>query len=83
MCAEIDERVNAFRDQPIEGEWPYLWLDATDVTVRQAGCIVSGAVKCSAWTSAARQRRRSGRLSCASWLVAGCAVSIPGSSPSR
>jgi len=25
LCAEIDERVNAFLDRPIEGEWPYLW----------------------------------------------------------
>ena len=41
LCAEIDERVNAFLDRPIEGEWPYLWLDATYVKVRQDGRIVS------------------------------------------
>lgn len=41
LCGEIDERVNAFLDRPIEGEWPYLWLDATYVKVRQAGRIVS------------------------------------------
>ena len=29
LCKDIDERVNAFLDRPIEGEWPYLWLDAT------------------------------------------------------
>jgi transposase-like protein len=29
LCAEIDERVKAFLGRPIEGEWPYLWLDAT------------------------------------------------------
>ena len=29
LCKEIDERVNAFLNRPIEGEWPYLWLDAT------------------------------------------------------
>jgi putative transposase len=29
LCAEIDERVNAFLDRPIEGDWPYLWIDAT------------------------------------------------------
>jgi putative transposase len=28
-CAEIDERVQTFPRRPIEGEWPYLWLDAT------------------------------------------------------
>ncbi len=41
LCAEIDEQVNAFLDRPIEGEWPYLWLDATYVKVRQDGRIVS------------------------------------------
>ena len=29
LCAEIDERVNAFLARPIEGAWPYLWIDAT------------------------------------------------------
>ena len=29
LCGEIDERVNAFLARPIEGDWPYLWLDAT------------------------------------------------------
>ncbi len=41
LCAELDERVGAFLSRPIEGEWPYLWLDATYVRVRQAGRIVS------------------------------------------
>jgi len=44
LCAEIDERVKAFLDRPIEGDWPYLWIDATYVKVRQAGRIVSVAV---------------------------------------
>ncbi len=44
LCAEIDERVNAFLKRPIEGEWPYLWIDATYVKVRQAGRIISVAV---------------------------------------
>lgn len=44
LCAELDERVGAFLSRPIEGEWPYLWLDATYVRVRQAGRIVSVAV---------------------------------------
>ena len=44
LCAEIDERVNAFLDRPIEGDWPYLWIDATYVKVREAGRIVSVAV---------------------------------------
>jgi transposase-like protein len=44
LCEEIDERVNAFLTRPIEGSWPYLWIDATYVKVRQAGRIVSVAV---------------------------------------
>ncbi|MDP2334784.1 MAG: IS256 family transposase, partial [Reyranella sp.] len=44
LCEEIDERVHAFLDRPIEGDWPYLWVDATYVKVRQAGRIVSVAV---------------------------------------
>ena len=44
LCEEIDERVHAFLDRPIEGDWPYLWIDATYVKTRQAGRIVSVAV---------------------------------------
>jgi transposase-like protein len=44
LCGEIDERVNAFLNRPLEGNWPYLWLDATYVKVRQNGRIVSVAV---------------------------------------
>jgi transposase-like protein len=41
LCAELDEqRVGAFLSRPFEGEWPYLWLDATYVRVRQAVRIV-------------------------------------------
>jgi putative transposase len=44
LCEEIDERVQAFLTRPIEGDWPYLWIDATYLKVRQAGRIVSVAV---------------------------------------
>jgi putative transposase len=44
LCSEIDERVHAFLSRPIEGSWPYLWIDATYVKVREAGRIVSVAV---------------------------------------
>jgi transposase-like protein len=44
LCEEIDERVDAFLSQPIEGDWPYLWIDATYLKVRQGGRIVSVAV---------------------------------------
>jgi len=36
--------VKAFLDRPIEGDWPYVWVDATYLKVRQAGRIVSVAV---------------------------------------
>lgn len=41
LCQEIDERVQSFLERPLEGEWSYLWLDATYIKVRQNGCIVS------------------------------------------
>jgi putative transposase len=44
LCGELDERVQAFLDRPIEGDWPYLWIDATYVKNREAGHIVSVAV---------------------------------------
>jgi putative transposase len=44
LCAEIDERVHAFLARPIEGDWPYVWLDATYVKVRRNHQIVSVAV---------------------------------------
>ncbi len=44
LCAEIDDKVRTFLTRPLEGDWPYLWLDATYVKVREAGRIVSVAV---------------------------------------
>ena len=44
LCSEIDERGQAFLNRPIEGDWPYLWIDATYVKVRASGRIVSVAV---------------------------------------
>ena len=44
LCGEIDERVDAFLTRPIEGDWPYVWLDATYVKVRRDHRIVSLAV---------------------------------------
>jgi transposase-like protein len=43
LVEEIDERVNAFLTRPIEGEWPYVWIDATYIKAREAGRIVSTA----------------------------------------
>ena len=36
--------MTAFLERPIEGDWPYLWIDATYVKARAAGRIVSMAV---------------------------------------
>src|ERR1043166_2841714 len=44
LCEEIDARVKTFLDRPLEGDWPYLWVDATYVKVRNNGRIVSVAV---------------------------------------
>ena len=44
LCSEIDGKIAAFLDRPLEGDWPYLWLDATYVKVRTSGRIVSAAV---------------------------------------
>ncbi|MFC3429066.1 MULTISPECIES: IS256 family transposase [Sphingobium] len=43
LVEQIDERVNAFLNRPIEGEFPYVWLDATYIKSRQAGRILSTA----------------------------------------
>src|SRR3546814_12916469 len=39
--SDIDERVHAFLKRPLTGEWPYLWLDATYLKVREGGRIIS------------------------------------------
>jgi transposase-like protein len=44
LCEEIDVRVKAFLDRSIEGDWPYLWIDATYVKARQNDRVVSLAV---------------------------------------
>jgi putative transposase len=41
LCKDIDDRVGAFLNRPLTGDWPYVWLDATYLKVRQGGRIVS------------------------------------------
>lgn len=41
LCKDIDERANEFLNRPLTGDWPYVWLDATYLKVRQGGWIVS------------------------------------------
>jgi putative transposase len=44
LCEELDEEVERFRNRPLEGAYPYVWIDATYVKVRQDGRVVSTAV---------------------------------------
>jgi putative transposase len=44
LCATLDEEVERFRMRPLTVAYPYLWLDATFVKVREAGRVVSQAV---------------------------------------
>jgi transposase-like protein len=44
LCGEIDGKIAGFLDRPLEGEWPYIWLDATYVKARRDGHVVSVAV---------------------------------------
>ena len=87
LCKDIDEKVNAFLDRPLAGEWPYLWLDATYLKQREGGRIVSVAAiiavavntdgrtvgaRSSACTSARPRRRPSGRPFSRAWSAVGC-----------
>ena len=40
VCAGLDEQVEAFRSRPLEGRYPYIWLDAKVEKVRDGGRVV-------------------------------------------
>jgi putative transposase len=79
LCEEIDGKVKAFLERSIEGDWPYLWIDAPPTSrcaaagassrslssLPSASTVTAGA-RSSAWRSAPRNPNRSGRSSCAS-----------------
>jgi transposase-like protein len=44
LCQALDEEVERFRNRRLEGEYPYLWLDATFVKARDGGRVVAKAV---------------------------------------
>ena len=44
LCRALDEQVELFRQRPLEGAYPYLWLDAKQVKVRDHGRVVFKAV---------------------------------------
>ena len=79
LCVEIDGKVKAFLERPVEGDWPYLWIDATYLKVRRGGgascrspssspsaSTATEGARCWAWRSALRRPSRSGWSSCAS-----------------
>lgn len=57
ICKELDEMVHDFRTRPLEGQWPYLWLDATYLKVRQNGRVVSMAAVIAVSVSERGERR--------------------------
>ena len=77
LCRGLDEQVQAFRERPLEGRYPYLWLDAKVERVREPGGVrhkalviaygvhQAAAVRSSAWTSGKPRPKRSGGSSCA------------------
>ena len=87
LCEDIDERVQAFLGRPIEGGWPYLWIDATYLKSRKGGRVVSVAVIVAVGVNtdgrrevlgvatAPRKPRSSGPSSFARLPIAACAVS--------
>lgn len=44
LCAELDETVEAFRNRPLTGRYPYLWLDAKYIKVREGGRVANMAL---------------------------------------
>ena len=44
LCEELDEEVERFRCRPLEGPYPYVWVDATYLKSRQDGHVASTAV---------------------------------------
>jgi putative transposase len=44
LCRSLDEQVEAFRGRPLEGGYPYLWLDAKQLKVRDGGHVRSKAL---------------------------------------
>jgi putative transposase len=44
VCALLDEQVETFRQRPLEGDYPYLWLDGKAEKVRDGGRVVNKCV---------------------------------------
>jgi len=57
LCQEIDTKVKAFQDRPLEGEWPYVYLDALYIKVRELDRVVSKACIIAIGVNETGQRR--------------------------
>ena len=58
ICAALDTEVEAFRDRSLAGEtYPYLWLDATYVKVREGGRVVNMAALVAIGVDTSGERR--------------------------
>jgi transposase-like protein len=44
LCQDIDQRVTRFLERPLDGKWPYVWLDATYLKSREEGHVVNRAL---------------------------------------
>jgi transposase-like protein len=44
LCRALDEQVTIFRERPLEGSYPYLWLDAKHLKVRSGAHVRSKAL---------------------------------------
>jgi len=94
ICAGLDEQVDAFRNRPLEGRYPYLWLDAKVEKVRDGGRVVRKALVLAYGVHESGYREvigldvgeceteRSGARSCAAWSSAAWAA-CSWSSPTR
>src|SRR5918994_1010042 len=56
LCQELDAEVARFRTRGLAGPYPYVWLDATFVKVRDGGRVVSMAVVVAVGVDASGQR---------------------------
>jgi putative transposase len=56
MCAELDKEVENFRTRKLTGPYPYVWLDATFVKVRENGRVISQAIVIAIGVTASGER---------------------------
>lgn len=56
VCHDLDKDVDAFRNRPIEGSYPFLTVDATYFKVRENGRVLSKAMMIAYGTNEAGKR---------------------------